>query len=509
MIDRSIIQNYYNHMRIDEYHANKSWEHCYLFFKNYTNSSNRYKLKNMDLACLNLAYYLANFKMFSNSFLHYKDYKIHKYLINNIVMNKNYNYFLVNNRSVIKDPKALMKLVNEVKDSYMNNISTINGISVDINVSDSLATKIILGIYGCVPTYNEGFIRGLKMHNIEVGELSLESIVNIHEFYKSNETCFNKIKIKSYDEEFYYPPMKLLDIYFGYLGFDKDKNYSMLEEDKKIHSIIASKQKQNNSKNVQPQISKTSEIREYIVRKLEKAQQEGKEYFEIVSGELSKEIGLFNRMPMICNAMTSLENNIKYDILYNPPKGNGATKRIRYYLHNNKPVNENGNDKKAINYNLPNSLRGRNINENIIPTVCNLKNMLNKLVQYHGDFSKLKQWEKRSYKAYNIEDIKSQIIYSPETEWVKIIRKHILDGTPSNFGASCIDIYLVAYVSETYGKGKDKFFEYVKINNISDKPNSAQAIWQVGKGDGVYLDILNDDGTIKDWNFIKEWTKTK
>ena len=73
-------------------------------------------------------------------------------------------------------------------------------------------------------------------------------------------------------------------------------------------------------------------------------------------------------------------------------------------------------------------------------------------------------------------------------------------------GASCIDIYLVAYVAENHGKGKDKFIKYIINNKISDKIGSAQAIWQVAKGDGVYLDILNDDGTVKDWNFIKEWS---
>lgn len=161
--------------------------------------------------------------------------------------------------------------------------------------------------------------------------------------------------------------------------------------------------------------------------------------------------------------------------------------------------------KNAEIYNLPNNLRGINIHVKVIPTVCNLKNMLDKLIEVEGDFSKLKQWEKRSYKAYKIEDVKHKIICSPESEWNQIIREHILNGQPSDFGASCIDIYLVAYVTETYGKGKDKFFEYVKKNNISDKDNSAQAIWQVGKGDGVYLGILNDDGTIKDWDFIKAW----
>lgn len=34
------------------------------------------------------------------------------------------------------------------------------------------------------------------------------------------------------------------------------------------------------------------------------------------------------------------------------------------------------------------------------------------------------------------------------------------------------------------------------------------AIWQVGKGDGVYLGILNYDGRIKDWEFFNKWIKS-
>jgi len=38
------------------------------------------------------------------------------------------------------------------------------------------------------------------------------------------------------------------------------------------------------------------------------------------------------------------------------------------------------------NFQLPNKLRGRGLHIRVIPTVCNLKNMLNKLVQVNGDF---------------------------------------------------------------------------------------------------------------------------
>ncbi len=156
---------------------------------------------------------------------------------------------------------------------------------------------------------------------------------------------------------------------------------------------------------------------------------------------------------------------------------------------------------------IPDNIRGRSIFENVIPTVCNLKNMLGKLKEIGGDYSQLKQWEKRSYQAYLTDEIKDKLLESPVEEQKEIIRKHILGSEPTDLGASCIDIYLVAYVAENYGNGKKMFFQYVREKGITDKENSAQAIWQVGKGDGVFLNILQDNGAVLDWNFIAHWIK--
>ena len=117
--------------------------------------------------------------------------------------------------------------------------------------------------------------------------------------------------------------------------------------------------------------------------------------------------------------------------------------------------------------------------------------MLGKLDSVHADVSELKPWEKRSYKSYQIEKIKLAVMSVSGEDRIKLIKQHILNGDPNDFGASCIDIYLVAYVAEQYITGKQAFYEYVLKNGITDKPNSAQAIWQVGKGDGVYLKVLN------------------
>lgn len=176
------------------------------------------------------------------------------------------------------------------------------------------------------------------------------------------------------------------------------------------------------------------------------------------------------------------------------------------YKYNNY---ENAKNKMKVietkTFQLPENLNGISIHSKVIPTVCNLKNLLYKLVEVHGNEEELKQWEKRCYKGYYIEKIKNEILNTTQDEWVTIIRRHILYNPIHLFGANVKDIYLVAYVSKIYGVGKEIFTEYIKNTNITDKDGSINAIWQVGKGDGVFLEILNEDGSIKDWNFIKQW----
>lgn len=157
-------------------------------------------------------------------------------------------------------------------------------------------------------------------------------------------------------------------------------------------------------------------------------------------------------------------------------------------------------------FELPSNLRGRSIHLNVIPTVSNLKNMIDKLIVVDGDISQLKQWEKRSYAAYQISKIKREVMNAPTKDSrTNLVKQHILNQDPNELGASCIDIYLVAYVAENVKPGKQAFIEYVMNHGITDKPNSAQAIWQVGKGDGTYLGVLYEDGSVRDWVFFRKW----
>lgn len=120
--------------------------------------------------------------------------------------------------------------------------------------------------------------------------------------------------------------------------------------------------------------------------------------------------------------------------------------------------------------------------------------------------SQLKQWEKRSFAGYQISQIKREVMNAPTKDSrTNLVKQHILNHDPNDLGASCIDIYLVAYVAENVKPGKQAFHEYVMNQGITDKPNSAQAIWQVGKGDGTYLGVLHEDGSVRDWDFFRKW----
>lgn len=154
---------------------------------------------------------------------------------------------------------------------------------------------------------------------------------------------------------------------------------------------------------------------------------------------------------------------------------------------------------------LPYNLKGRNLFEGVIPSVCNLEDMLNKLKEVDGNFLYLEQNEKRSYTAYCIDRIEKKVLDSRPDKLKDIVRDNILRTDPFDLGPNCLDIYLVAYVSENYGEGEERFNEFIIENKISNNIESAQAIWQVGTSDGYFLEVLNEDGTVKDWEFFRKW----
>ena len=186
----------------------KSWEHCFDFFQH------KFKQKNWDLASLMLAFYLASWGMYrGSSFLLQYTYTIHSEPLKIIFSQR---YRILRQKKILQGTEIslLFQLINELRDFYLKKHHNIRPsiISKD-QVSETLISKILMGVLGNIPAYDRFVKAGLKKSKIShhMSQTSYNQLVNFyHRHYKEIE-----ILTKKYP---YYPPMKLLDMYFLTLG---------------------------------------------------------------------------------------------------------------------------------------------------------------------------------------------------------------------------------------------------------------------------------------------------
>ena len=93
---------------------------------------------------------------------------------------------------------------------------------VKSKTSDTLITKILMGTLGCVPAYDRYFIEGIKEQNVSSGKYNLESLLKLVCFYEMNFERLEEARQRMEVYDLQYPQMKLLDMGFWQLGFEKD-----------------------------------------------------------------------------------------------------------------------------------------------------------------------------------------------------------------------------------------------------------------------------------------------
>jgi hypothetical protein len=128
--------------------------------------------------------------------------------------------------------------------------------------------------------------------------------------------------------------MKLIDMYFWQVGFTMDNPAKYSENELQAISFFAKSNIQTPSIKNQRIImnkGKTEEIRQYITNALQDALLDEESYCDLISGEIHNEMNLSNRMPSVCNAMTSIDN-VRHEIIHDTPSGKSSTKKVRYWL---------------------------------------------------------------------------------------------------------------------------------------------------------------------------------
>ncbi|NHM30657.1 hypothetical protein [Neobacillus terrae] len=340
---REIILKYHSLSVIDKHHRFKSWEHCYNFFLKNTNKLSEEIV--FDHASLHLAFYLASWGMLrGSSFLLQKDYTVHSYFLKNVVMNPEYRKYLDQSQKEKigeEDIKGINNLINDTKRAYLDNIKEVYGEKTIINVTDTLASKIILGIYGNVPAYDRYFKDALVLFGInsQCNEQSLRELANFYNMYFGE---FSELKKLFSSEGVQYTPMKLIDMYFWQIGYMMDNIELYKDELININEFSNHWRSLEKEKNIvdSPQTLNrrpimtglTEKIRRYILSLLYEAKNEGEEFLDLRSGDIHKELGLSQRLPPVCNAMMSIPG-YSWTIIKDTPSGMSSTKVVRYYLH--------------------------------------------------------------------------------------------------------------------------------------------------------------------------------
>ena len=85
-----------------------------------------------------------------------------------------------------------------------------------------LITKILMGTLGCVPAYDRFFVDGIKKHKVTTQEYSRKSVRKLAEFYEAHNDRLEEARRGMRTEDLVYPQMKLLDMGFWQIGFERD-----------------------------------------------------------------------------------------------------------------------------------------------------------------------------------------------------------------------------------------------------------------------------------------------
>ena len=214
------IESYVAQINSDPNDRLRSCVHCYKSF----HDARGCKAADQDYLSLMLAFYLASWGMYrGSSFLLQKDYKIHRPVVEEILKPQYDSLFGIECIKLreTEQQKQLQSLCSNMSEYYDGIRKTVKSNDVKNKLSDTLITKVLMGTLGCVPAYDRFFVEGVKSQGVTIGNYSIKSLLNLVDFYESNTEHLEKCRKNLFAYDLQYPQMKLIDMGFWQIGFDK------------------------------------------------------------------------------------------------------------------------------------------------------------------------------------------------------------------------------------------------------------------------------------------------
>ncbi len=214
-------QAFYEDARANENGRSRSWEHCYRVFRDARTDP----APDCDYLSLHLAFYLASWGMYrGSSFLLQKDYKVLVPVVEEILKPEYDCLFGLACTDVRNDDvrAQLMKLYDDIADYFWPIRNEVAGRVVGSQVSQVLITKILLGTLGCVPAYDTFFGIGAEYLGLEEKNYNEDSLLELADIYEEHNDRLEEARRGMRTDDLIYPQMKLLDMGFWQVGFERD-----------------------------------------------------------------------------------------------------------------------------------------------------------------------------------------------------------------------------------------------------------------------------------------------
>ena len=204
---------------VSEHHRYRSWEYCYRFFRA---SRPNAILANREQAALQLGFYLASWGMYrGSSFLLQYAYTVHRGIID-LVAEERYDSLWNVEFGASETDSQLIPLIGELIAGIRQAYKPFAPASGSAQPTDTLITKIVLGTFGCLPACDRYFIDGLKSEGFQYSYLNDNFINRILTFCRENLLDLRREQASiSQASGIRYPLMKLIDMYFWQIGYEK------------------------------------------------------------------------------------------------------------------------------------------------------------------------------------------------------------------------------------------------------------------------------------------------
>jgi hypothetical protein len=127
-----------------------------------------------------------------STFLLWKDFRIHRLVVRE-VLRQRYDSLLAfrptSARRVVETIRDVLDLANAIRDAYCNQIRSVNGQRCVIEVTDALATKVILATLACIPAYDTYVVEGLRAEGIPYSTLNERNLTALFDWYNEHRTA--------------------------------------------------------------------------------------------------------------------------------------------------------------------------------------------------------------------------------------------------------------------------------------------------------------------------------